>query len=398
MSTEPLPLPHELWARASTLAVVHRAAGIADAWPVDEDGVRYDDGGGNDALLVPLPAGRLVVAGFDHEYSETVDADPPIDLLAGGPAWLPWDLLVPRQERDELGLCHWWDGERWFDGRPAGRDEPDGAAMVLRDLASDEATIRAARSVLGAGRDEPDDGLRALLGAAAGGVVAPEHVDALPGTADDAEGALAVARACGITPGAPRPSRAPRPSPAQRRVRRRSSRAHAALLHAAMREAAERPRPATPIPGRLGRLLGRGGRPAAEQALLDHVRGRLPAGAERGVLLVLCSDGWSTSAEDPAHPLERAGGGDRVVRALRDADRDAAHGSWWFVRVSVGPDGDRIDRAFDGIPAWWPADHPQQGPGPEELRVELERRDAAWRPAWAPLLDEAHETVPIEAA
>jgi hypothetical protein len=422
MTASPLPGFDELWVRGAALAVAFRAAGFDDVWWRDDDGLHHDDGGGNTARLVALPGGRGVAFGHDHEYSATTFADPPIDLLADGPAWLPWDLLVAPAEADELGFCRWWDGTSWTDGNPAGRGVDDELAAVLSGVAGDDAAAAGALvevvTTWHEASPSPEEvvGIEAaaaelLRAARTGSVTAPllaELFRVAPAERSDTNAAMRIAAACGIADGAPRPARTGRPGPATRRVRRLSPDAHDEILHDAMAREPERERPAVtvgpqPVPGRLARAHGRGPWSAAERALLDHVRSRRAPGADRGVLVALVADSWATSTDDAEHPLDPADA--RAVftdmeraQALRDADRDDAHGTWFFVRVEVGPDAERIDRAFDGIPAWWTADRGRRGPSRDLLRVEVGRRAPEWRPSWASLIDAegvAFEDVPV---
>src|SRR5690242_12936793 len=86
-----LPAPMVLWARwavqAAALTAVSRDGG-------ERDGGRGRHHGrprGNRGRLALVDGGGAVLFGYDHEYSATVDLDPPLDLLAGAPDWLPWE-------------------------------------------------------------------------------------------------------------------------------------------------------------------------------------------------------------------------------------------------------------------------------------------------------------------
>ncbi|MGE4425894.1 MAG: hypothetical protein AB7G37_05505 [Solirubrobacteraceae bacterium] len=409
----PVDPPTTLWSRWAALAVALRAIGIDDVHSVDEDGLHYDDQGGNDAHLVMLEGDRAVLYGYDHEYSGTTDHSPPIDLLDGAPAWVPWDLLEPRQREGRLGFACWCDGGAWrrVDYPATLRD--DGLAAVVGDRLGDDATVAALRDVATRWIDHrpaPDEGpgidaaAAALLDAAHHGRLGEEEIAALltatPPATDTLAAALTVAADAGLTRPGPAPWRPARTPPAHRTVRRLSEAEHAARVHHAMRTADELPgrdRVAAPRRG-LRRLLGGGDRRSPEErALLDHVRDRRRPGRDRAVLLLQVSE-HATAGTAGDHPLRDDGfDGQRAdkehARALRDAERDPEAGAWLFVRVDVGPDGERIDRAYDHWPAWW------TGPGPwrSHLQEELSRRGPAWRPAWASLLadDVAFDDVPI---
>src|SRR4051794_38636246 len=102
-----------MWVRWSTFAATFAALGHDDVWSVGPGGAHHDDGGGNWAHLALIEGGRAVLYGYDHEYSETVDADPPIDLLAEAPGWLPWAELIRLQGEDQLGYVLWFDAGAW---------------------------------------------------------------------------------------------------------------------------------------------------------------------------------------------------------------------------------------------------------------------------------------------
>ena len=89
-----LPAPGLLWTRWATLAASLTGIGYADVWYVDERGAHHDDHGGSWARLALLDGARAVLFGYDRDHSETVDTDPPIDLVTGAPGWLPWDDLT----------------------------------------------------------------------------------------------------------------------------------------------------------------------------------------------------------------------------------------------------------------------------------------------------------------
>lgn len=391
--TRPLDPPAALWARWAAIATVLRAADVDDVHVLADGALHHDDGGGNDARLVLLPDGRAALLGLDHEYSATTAAEPPVDLLDDGPAWLPWATLVPRTERDELGFLHWFDGTAWSSGVPAARDLDDGlgtiAAFALDDDAATGAIVDAATTWRGV---RPDADGRAGLERAARAALAAAHDRRLDAATlapllalapvDDADlgAALALAAVAGLTDPSPvLPVHVEADRPTTRRVRALSEPGHDGLVHEAMRREAERERPAAPrARGRMGRLLGRDDRSPEERALVDHVRGRLPEGASRGVLHVQVTDRSSSTSSPDDAPLRDDGfDGHRAavdaVRALRDAERDPARGAFLFARVEVGPDGDRVDRVdrvYDGLPDWWDV----VGPWRTQLRGEIEAR------------------------
>lgn len=112
---------------------------------------------------------------------------------------------------------------------------------------------------------------------------------------------------------------------------------------------------------------------------------------------------WTTVAKPPAgftyavrasaHGLIRMN--DFVPRLAPDSLRSLTHvlaqlyvdetteagGAWLFARVRFNGVQAHLDRAFDSRPLW-----ASQAPSLEELSAEMDRRDIAWRPAWASLL------------
>lgn len=71
----------------------------------------------------------------------------------------------------------------------------------------------------------------------------------------------------------------------------------------------------------------------------------------------------------------------RVLEQLYVDETTAAGGGWLFARVRFNGVQANLDRAFDSRPLW-----ASQAPTLEELAIEMDRRDPAWRPAWASLL------------
>lgn len=71
----------------------------------------------------------------------------------------------------------------------------------------------------------------------------------------------------------------------------------------------------------------------------------------------------------------------RVLEQLYVDETTAAGGGWLFARVRFNGVQAHLDRAFDSRPLW-----ASQAPTLEELAREMDRRDPAWRPAWASLL------------
>ncbi|WP_428963581.1 hypothetical protein [Micromonospora fluostatini] len=395
--------PDTLWTRWGALATALAALGHDDVYWCDADGAHHDDHGGNWARLVLVEGDRAVLFGYDHEYSDTVCASPPVDLLAGAPAWLPWPELTRHAEDDQLGYVYWYEAGAWSRVPYPDSLHDDGLrATAGAVLDADRARLELGEVVFQWGGHEPADepteraevdrAADRLLAAASAATVDAAVVAGLLGRlrsrpVDPAAGLTAAGRA-GLTPGAVRPVLPPAGGAPPRRVRTLSEDQHDQLVWAAMRQATELPRP---TPGDSPELA----------ALVAWVRGRAPAGDGRCALLVQVTDtalrqhpGTAPPArrdgEDQWQPFREAG---ELVRRLRRVEADPAHGQWLFLRVETTAEGSTVQRCYDSWPSWLPADD-HGGPWRSELAPETARRAPAFRPAWSALLDPgvAYET------
>ncbi|MDL4816602.1 hypothetical protein [Actinomadura opuntiae] len=217
--------PEETWAEACATALLSVST---PGWgaTVRDDGVRTEDVGNGWHGMSWVSGGRALLYGYDVDYSETRFHVPPIDLLAGGPDWLPWEWLAEMMRQEFIvQYVYWWDGETWAhtdypggleDGGGAlGRDyqvessfleaaqDPEAATSAFEDL------VRAARA-----RAVDRDVVEALLRH-----LDPESFDIKATAPGDAEAVLAVAERAGLTPGSVRPELpAGRGEPAGRRA------------------------------------------------------------------------------------------------------------------------------------------------------------------------------------
>jgi hypothetical protein len=133
------------WALCSALTA-------AQGWPdhcfARDRTWHYDDGGGNWADLRVLDAGRAVLVGHDHEYSETYYAgaatyfgEPETDLLAGTPTW--WRDAIEDYIADIeangmwLGFVYGFDAGVWT---RADYDAPDGFESLNLPTATHDGT------------------------------------------------------------------------------------------------------------------------------------------------------------------------------------------------------------------------------------------------------------------
>ncbi|WP_405677130.1 hypothetical protein OG859_04910 [Streptomyces sp. NBC_00048] len=112
---EDLEPPELLWARAVTLAVIDTACSDRSEYAVDDDGVWcHSTGAGGWWRLTLLDGGaRAVFCGQDPDGSHTHVGGEQIDFLAGGPDWLPWDLLRDDAAGNLFGFVYWWQDGAW---------------------------------------------------------------------------------------------------------------------------------------------------------------------------------------------------------------------------------------------------------------------------------------------
>ncbi|WP_254910044.1 hypothetical protein [Micromonospora sp. NBS 11-29] len=387
--TVELAEPAVLWSRWGAVGAAFAALGYDDVWWTDAHGAHHDDHGGNWGRLVLVADGRAVLFGYDHEYSGTVDASPPIDLLAGAPAWLPWPELLRHAEDDQLGYVYWHEHGSWSrvpypDGIADGLVPTVGAVLdagrARRELA--EVVFGWAHHDADGEAERGDVATHAdrLLAAAAdrvvdAGVLAGLLARIRSREVDLPAGVLAATRA-GLTPGAVTPVVPAAAEVPPRRVRTLSVDQHERLAWAAMREAREIPRPRPAVTDEL-------------EDLVEWARARAPGADGRSRVIVEALDGAMRQISDDLRPVARAGESSRdvfaLVERLRAAEADPRHGHWIFLRLETTPDGFTVERRYDSWPDWMgPLD---SGPWLSHLRAEMDVRAAAFRPAWSALLD-----------
>ncbi|MDT0304313.1 hypothetical protein [Streptomonospora wellingtoniae] len=395
--------PDLLWARAGMLAVV--CAAIGGHWTgfygVDASGLHHDDGGGNWWRLCRVGTEHTVLVGFDHEGSHTYDLDPhPIDLLAGGPDWLPWSWLAGMEEAYPIGLVYWWDGAAWARAPYPADVGDDGLGLLLKDVADAERALDQAEDLLEeAGPAAEGEGrpLAHLLehasqhrldAAALRTGLAPWSEHRL-----DLAAAEHTARRLGLAP-ATRPQPvlpAGEGPPPDRRVPAISGRQWGRLVAAAMREEVEMDRPAPePTP-----LLDVVVEAVREQARRNGGSARLTVHAA-GRAMSMGSDDDSNAlsrqilerswAVLPSRPGRMPG-----LFELRRQEAHPAQGSWSFLRVQASREGVDIERVYDHWPSWWQPSYGDDVAPIGDLREEMARRAPQWHPTWARLL---HDDIP----
>ncbi|MFE6307079.1 hypothetical protein [Nocardiopsis sp. NPDC057823] len=116
-----------LWARAVLLHLFD-----ADI-TFDGSEVSCPDGGGGSWWwsLGRRPGGRAFFWGQDADGSHGHLRDDPVDFLAGGPEWLPWDELRHEAAGMTIGYLYWWQDGAWARAPYPDDLEDDGLAMSV---------------------------------------------------------------------------------------------------------------------------------------------------------------------------------------------------------------------------------------------------------------------------
>ncbi|PDP84448.1 hypothetical protein CQJ94_27635 [Glycomyces fuscus] len=422
-----MPPPEEIWGEGAALAVFHALLpGAGTGCERYRGGLRRIDHGGWECGMAWVGGGRAVLFGYSLE-GERADAVggtgwgtqsrftvPAVDLLAGGPDWLPWEWL--HEVMLDLGIvCFvaWWDGAAWYQAPvPAGMDDrvhdmDDGideyVVYELADPDREEDAAAACAELLRAGRERRMD--RAVLEALA---------DTLrdPGAAD-VGAALEEARLLGVAEhggGGPPVVPAGRGEPAGRRVHQPDGQGGASLS-VAMLEAPERERP---DPGRGPALeavlswMDANGHGAGIRVVHRSTRHRrfdvfshpAPNGSVDPADPSLLTDQTDhahhprltnpsfSAAAAPSLPARRVTTApNELLEAWREEEAHPERGRWLCARIHRRGGRTVVERAYDRLPAW-------QGPvawdegGLAALRGETAARAPGWRPEWTPLLDE----------
>ncbi|MFD8236616.1 hypothetical protein ACFV20_32665 [Streptomyces sp. NPDC059696] len=126
-----LPPAEVLWARWALIAVLEatteaerRGHHRTGTW-VDDEGLHLDDGGCTWWGLARRGEGRYVLFGED-ESSGVKWHEPPVDMLAGGPGWLPHEQLKDLVSGCQLGCVYWYEGGAWARAAYPGTLHDDG--------------------------------------------------------------------------------------------------------------------------------------------------------------------------------------------------------------------------------------------------------------------------------
>ncbi|GAB3834845.1 hypothetical protein ACFPIJ_10995 [Dactylosporangium cerinum] len=370
-----LPDPRDLWAEPALLAALtaDRPSSSLPGYDVTADGLRMRDIGNGWWGLLPVTGGRAVLYGLDLDNSEIEMCREPVDLLAGGPAWLPWSWLQALLAGAEpVGFVYWWDGTEWSRAPYPAELREDGCPFLLEDSVRALAEAAEQLTTDPAGRQQLLARLRAAARDRTAGLALFAAVEqARTSTREpaiDPDTALAAAARAGLTPGSTWPEHpAGDGEPAGRTVPFNGPDQQAGLVERVMRDAPEQPRPATD-----GDAL----RDLAAQLRSDGV----------DVLTVQWGPQYRTAFRTESG-LQVTGPLADLVPALREADAAPDSGRWLYLRVDVtGPDA-AVQRAYDHAPGWWQPSYPTVSLA--LLREETAARTERWRPLWTALLDES---------
>ncbi|MFI9050982.1 NUDIX hydrolase [Streptomyces sp. NPDC053427] len=349
------PPPEVLWTHGAALAAwaAERPLPLHN-YRVDDVGLHSEDIGNGWWSLLRVEGGRAVLYGIDNDYSESIAQVPPVDLLAGGPSWLPWDRLATLTDRGEtFGFLYWWADGAWGRAPFPHSVREDGLRSMVPD---GDGEVRAVLEAL------EEDGAEAA------------DVRRMGTPEAQAAAARTVAR-----PRLP----AGRGEPAGRRVPCDLPEQYAGVIAVAMRAADELPR-TTPAAG-----------PALER-LTSWLRANHPSTDGHGALTAAFADGADAGnfyRRDGFHDERGTRLGDEVCGLLGDlrdaeADTEASSGRWMYLRVRVTADTVTVDRAHDHLPDWWRSRYGSAEARPGTLAREMAARAPRWRPSWVGLLDE----------
>ncbi|MFD3664831.1 hypothetical protein ACFWVF_30235 [Streptomyces sp. NPDC058659] len=143
-----LPKGEVLWARWALLASMSatteeegRPSGHRTGRWIDDEGLHHDDAGCTWWTMSRMGEGRFVLYGED-EASGVKWHEPPIDMLAGGPDWLPYDELHDRLKGYELGCVYWYENGSWARAPYPDDLGDDGLDCGMSDFVDRDRTLR----------------------------------------------------------------------------------------------------------------------------------------------------------------------------------------------------------------------------------------------------------------
>ncbi|MFD3513532.1 hypothetical protein [Streptomyces sp. NPDC058657] len=214
-----LPPAEILWARWAVLATLLATSArerTSEAhrtgfWLASDgdDCLRFDDAGCSWWALRRAPGGRCVLYGEDESSQVKWHADK-IDVLAGGPEWLPVQELRDLIASYEIGCVYWYENGTWARAPYPDDLQDDGLDCGMSRLISVEEAAREVEPWLGEEPPGPDVVLTTarwarLLSEAADGTLTEETLRGYLSGAGRAEAeiplAVEVARRAGLLGG-----------------------------------------------------------------------------------------------------------------------------------------------------------------------------------------------------
>lgn len=159
----------ELWERALTLALATTAVGDGDEYTLKGRTSVYcwSSGGAYWWRLELFEGDRALLTGQDSDGSYTHLRKPQVDLLAGGPDWLPWERLRADAADHVLGYAYWWQGGAWARAPYPDDLSDDGLGMSVPWAAPGGAGVRKLTERLASVHgpdDDPEEGVVRFLG------------------------------------------------------------------------------------------------------------------------------------------------------------------------------------------------------------------------------------------
>ncbi|MFI6638546.1 hypothetical protein [Streptomyces sp. NPDC050504] len=134
----------ELWDRAVTLALATTAVGDGDEYTFKgRTSVHcWNSGGAYWWRLERFDGDRALLTGQDSDGSHTHLGRTPVDLLDGGPPWLPWERLRADAADRLLGYAYWWQDGAWARAAYPDGLSDDGLGMSVPWAAPGGAGVR----------------------------------------------------------------------------------------------------------------------------------------------------------------------------------------------------------------------------------------------------------------
>ncbi|MFD0267818.1 hypothetical protein ACFVGY_14690 [Streptomyces sp. NPDC127106] len=108
---EDLEHPDRIWARALTFFLLDASCG-GETSGFSEKWMEFSTGAGW-WWVERFDGDRAMFAGGASRGNNTPADGRQIDLISGGPDWLPKELLREEAGRDGIGFLYWWEDDAW---------------------------------------------------------------------------------------------------------------------------------------------------------------------------------------------------------------------------------------------------------------------------------------------